>query len=1273
MGFCTKRLTLVLWITCIIPNIIFAQSKLCTGVLGEPIISKDFGSGTSLYNTSAQTTYGFSTTFSIWNKAATNDGYYSVVNRIPNDFQLQNTNVWLAGEDHTPNDVGGYMMLVNADEKLGEFYRDTVTNLCVGGTYEFSSYLANIFKPANAFPTAVNSIPPKVRFEIRNIAGVVIDSISTGNITNTATLNWQKFGITFTAPATSVILVMISTAARGIGNDIVLDDIAFRPCTPATISITPTVNVCEGGSGIFTVRVEGNADYKYSRWQISRDGGTTWDYLGNTITQTSNALNYTVDLSLSNIPFTDDSTTYRLVLSTTEANLTTVNSKCNVISPTSLLRVYQYPFLTITDPSPVCNATVDITQASVIAGSTLRSGTLSYYTTLANANVGTNALTTNQAKSIASSGQYFIRIATNTNPACTDIKAVNVVIVPARKLSLSKSGPLCKSNANFTITATKTNITNLSWTEYVGTTSQVLSTGSSTSVSITPTATDLTQDSIWIKVSSTDDASVCPNVKDSVKVILVSLPLVSLPADTQICHSANQQQFKIPFTFQNAQNTTWSVKLGTLSKVDANTLQYTFKPSTNVSSKDSISITVTNAPCPPSSDYRIITYIPNPTLKAQNDTTACIANNKVRLKATSLNTNSHIWTSNGAGSFSSPNALVTTFQHDANTHSDTLSFFITASSASCGSLSDTVVYIYEKPLHVSASNIVSCIADLSTVLKGQVTDGTQNLSSLWNSSGTGTFGLDPMNIDNTYIPSAADVTNGFVNLTLQSTGQRICPNKDTTLRYNINPLPIADAGPDSTFCTGITFSRNIIGNTKFTYQWTTIGSNGVPNPISTSNAISLTPTEDTKVLLSVRNAIGCLAKDSFQIKVIQPPVITLPTHLCLVNNLSIRPVLSPTTGTSSYIWTKDQQVISTLDSISSINISAVGIYSFQYVNQNCKSKASTLITKAPDISIKDQTDCISASVTLRAQKMPKTQYFWNGTSISTADTLVVQATPQPVTVTLQIEDSLGCTSTTSAVVRGVPYPEFDMNSKGVCVGAFGKVVSQLRDSTLENTQTINYQWTLDQKSIHLPAWKTIEFEQSGLYALSLSIGNCKVTHQIQTAVYPLPVIQMKDKYVYCNEDPEPVRISTNDTLKHAWYFENNFIGNTKDLEVHPDVPSSYRLEVESKFGCKSSKPVFVDICCAPRLFVPNVITPYSKDVNASLNIYGANFMDFELTVFNRWGEIIYNTKDPEAAWDGSYRGEGMPIGVYPWIITYDAVCPYYKEVRKLKGDVTVVR
>jgi gliding motility-associated-like protein len=89
--------------------------------------------------------------------------------------------------------------------------------------------------------------------------------------------------------------------------------------------------------------------------------------------------------------------------------------------------------------------------------------------------------------------------------------------------------------------------------------------------------------------------------------------------------------------------------------------------------------------------------------------------------------------------------------------------------------------------------------------------------------------------------------------------------------------------------------------------------------------------------------------------------------------------------------------------------------------------------------------------------------------------------------------------------------------------------------------------------------------------------------------------------------------------------------------------------------------------------VPNVITPYSKDVNATLNIYGANFMDFELTIFNRWGEIIYNTQDHEAPWDGSYRGEGMPIGVYPWIITYDAVCPHYKGSKKLKGDVTVVR
>jgi gliding motility-associated-like protein len=86
-----------------------------------------------------------------------------------------------------------------------------------------------------------------------------------------------------------------------------------------------------------------------------------------------------------------------------------------------------------------------------------------------------------------------------------------------------------------------------------------------------------------------------------------------------------------------------------------------------------------------------------------------------------------------------------------------------------------------------------------------------------------------------------------------------------------------------------------------------------------------------------------------------------------------------------------------------------------------------------------------------------------------------------------------------------------------------------------------------------------------------------------------------------------------------------------------------------------------------------VITPESADVNSALRIFGAHYTNFEITIFSRWGEVIFNTKDDKNAWDGMYINENMPIGNYQWQVTYEGDSEEYKGPYKKTGDVAVVR
>jgi gliding motility-associated-like protein len=95
---------------------------------------------------------------------------------------------------------------------------------------------------------------------------------------------WNQYGFYFTTPPSNaqIVLRITNNAPGGIGNDIALDDITFRPCGPKiSASIqgnSDTVNVCEGKAGFYTFNADISSAYQSPayQWQLSTDKGTSW-------------------------------------------------------------------------------------------------------------------------------------------------------------------------------------------------------------------------------------------------------------------------------------------------------------------------------------------------------------------------------------------------------------------------------------------------------------------------------------------------------------------------------------------------------------------------------------------------------------------------------------------------------------------------------------------------------------------------------------------------------------------------------------------------------------------------------------------------------------------------------------------------------------------------------------------------------------------------------------------------------------------------------------
>jgi gliding motility-associated-like protein len=90
------------------------------------------------------------------------------------------------------------------------------------------------------------------------------------------------------------------------------------------------------------------------------------------------------------------------------------------------------------------------------------------------------------------------------------------------------------------------------------------------------------------------------------------------------------------------------------------------------------------------------------------------------------------------------------------------------------------------------------------------------------------------------------------------------------------------------------------------------------------------------------------------------------------------------------------------------------------------------------------------------------------------------------------------------------------------------------------------------------------------------------------------------------------------------------------------------------------------------LFAPSAFTPDGDGMNDDFAIVGYGSQDIELTIFNRWGEQVFQTKTLNNRWDGNYGGHQAKQEVYVYRLKYNAECEE-NEFTTAIGHVTVIR
>ncbi|KAF0204004.1 MAG: secreted protein containing PKD [Bacteroidetes bacterium] len=186
--------------------------------------------------------------------------------------------------------------------------------------------------------------------------------------------------------------------------------------------------------------------------------------------------------------------------------------------------------------------------------------------------------------------------------------------------------------------------------------------------------------------------------------------------------------------------------------------------------------------------------------------------------------------------------------------------------------------------------------------------------------------------------------------------------------------------------------------------------------------------------------------------------------------------------------------------------------------------------------------------------------------------------------------------------------------------------------------------------------------ESGIYSVKLTDAyHCVVEDTVKLSVIPPPTADFPTSNDTIFYEKEYQLQATSGYASYQW--------NTGDTTYYITVTEqgAYSLLMETTEGCLKLENIMMIDTFMPVL-VPNAFTPNNDGLNDTFRpvVDYERVRMFSMVIYNRWGQLIFETTNPAEGWDG----KDAPAGVYSWVISYSDMVG---KVVKMRGGVTVVR
>jgi len=560
--------------------------------------------------------------------------------------------------------------------------------------------------------------------------------------------------------------------------------------------------------------------------------------------------------------------------------------------------------------------------------------------------------------------------------------------------------------------------------------------------------------------------------------------------------------------------------------------------------------------------------------------------------------------------------------------------------------------------------VVVTVNPLPTVIANDVSvcpGGTVSLTAI----GAATYTWSPATSLSSTSGSSVTFTAGTSTAySVTGTTALGCTNTDA-IAVTVFPAAIIGAGNDIVQCQGPQVTLTGTGGT--TYSWT----GGI------SNATPFTPViGTTNYTVTGTNTQGCTGTDVVVVTVNANPAVSggVDVAICPGEQATLSG-----SGASTYTWNNGITNSTPFTPLTTTTYTVTGTD-----GNGCTGTDQVIVTVDPLPTVNagvDITICQNAVAILTASGA--STYTWDN---SVTNGVGFNPTVGTTTYTVTGTSTAGCTDTdqVNVTVEANPIVSF---SPDATIGCSPLTVTFTNNSTGSNTCT----WTMSDGTVLSGCGSvTNTFEQAGCYDITLTVSsanNCtsSFTANDMICVEANPIAAFSPSINIVTEYDGQIDF-TNESIgatNYSWNFGDGTAPVTDENTSHDfggqDQESwIVSLIASTPLGCADT--AYSTIVYQEELifYVPNTFTPDDDDYNPVFQpVFTAGFdpYDYVLYIYNRWGELIFESHDATVGWDGSYGTnreiELVQDGTYTWKIEFKVT--KNDEHKIVVGHVNVLR